>query len=59
MTETPTTLKEYEPELVVQSAEQAADGVVVLTLVHPEGQTLPPLPPGDVDNDDASTVWPG
>ena len=46
MTETPTTLKEYEAELVVQSAEQAADGVVVLTLVHPEGQTLPPWTPG-------------
>lgn len=46
MTDTPTTLKEYEADLVVEAVERAADGVVVLTLVHPEGQTLPAWTPG-------------
>jgi ferredoxin-NADP reductase len=46
MTDTPTTLKEYEADLVVEALEHAADGVVVLTLAHPEGQTLPAWTPG-------------
>jgi ferredoxin-NADP reductase len=46
MTETPTTLKEYEADLVVEAVEQAAEGVVVLTLTHPEGVTLPAWTPG-------------
>jgi ferredoxin-NADP reductase len=46
MTETPTTLKEYEADLVIEAVDQAADGVVVLTLAHPDGQTLPAWTPG-------------
>ncbi|MCX6433792.1 MAG: PDR/VanB family oxidoreductase [Actinobacteria bacterium] len=46
MTETPTRLREYEADLVVESVEQAADGVVVLTLSHPDGDALPPWTPG-------------
>jgi len=46
MTDTPTTLKEYEADLVVESVERAADGVVVLTFAHPDGQTLPAWTPG-------------
>ena len=46
MTETPTRLREYEADLVVESVEQAADGVVVLTLAHPDGDALPPWTPG-------------
>lgn len=46
MTDTPTTLKEYEADLVVEALDQAAEGVVVLTLAHPDGQTLPAWTPG-------------
>jgi ferredoxin-NADP reductase len=46
MTETPTTLKEYEADLLVTAVDNAAEGVVVLTLAHPDGQTLPAWTPG-------------
>jgi len=46
MTETPTTLKEYEADLLVESVELAADDVVILTLAHPDGHTLPTWTPG-------------
>jgi ferredoxin-NADP reductase len=41
-----TTLREAEGDLVVESAATVADGVVVLTLVDPDGDTLPPWTPG-------------
>lgn len=41
MTETPTRIREYEADLVVETVAKAADAVVVLTLVHPDGETLP------------------
>ena len=46
MTETPTTLKEYEADLLVEEVDRAADGVVVITLKHPDGLTLPAWTPG-------------
>jgi ferredoxin-NADP reductase len=46
MTDTTTTLREYEADLVIESVEAAADGVVVLTLAHPDGQSLPAWTPG-------------
>jgi ferredoxin-NADP reductase len=46
MTESPTVLREYEADLVVEAVDRAADQVVVLTLVHPDGESLPPWTPG-------------
>lgn len=46
MSQTRTTLREHEGDLVVESAERAADGVVVLTLADPTGASLPPWTPG-------------
>ena len=37
---------EYEADLVVDSVVKSADDVVVLTLVHPAGETLPEWAPG-------------
>ncbi|MFJ3669859.1 PDR/VanB family oxidoreductase [Streptomyces sp. NPDC090106] len=36
----------YETELVVAAVENAADGVLALTLCHPLGEPLPPWEPG-------------
>ena len=46
MTQTVTTLREHEGELVVESAEPVAQDVVALTLVDPGGNQLPPWTPG-------------
>ena len=46
MTETRTTLREHESELVVASATPAADGVLELRLVDESGSGLPPWTPG-------------
>ena len=46
MTETRTTLREHESELVVASATAAADGVRELRLVDESGTGLPPWTPG-------------
>jgi cytochrome P450/ferredoxin-NADP reductase len=45
-TPTPTVVRERETELVVRSAEPAADGVVALTLADPTGGELPTWTPG-------------
>lgn len=37
---------DHEAELVVETREQVADDVVALTLVHPDGEQLPPWTPG-------------
>jgi ferredoxin-NADP reductase len=41
-----TTLREAEGDLVVESADLVADGVVALTLADPDGDALPPWTPG-------------
>jgi ferredoxin-NADP reductase len=46
MTESATVLREYEADLLVEAVDHAADQVVVLTLVHPDGESLPPWTPG-------------
>ena len=46
MTETRTTLREHESELVVASASPAAEGVLELRLVDDSGESLPPWTPG-------------
>ena len=46
MTETRTTVREHESELVVEKVERVADAVVALTLVDPDGGSLPPWTPG-------------
>ena len=46
MTETETRLREFESDLVVESCEVVAEDVVAVTLVHPDGQTLPAWTPG-------------
>jgi ferredoxin-NADP reductase len=46
MTETRTTVREHESELVVDRVEPVADAVVALTLVDPDGGSLPPWTPG-------------
>ena len=46
MTETRTTVREHESELVVVSIERVADAVVALTLTDPDGGALPPWTPG-------------
>lgn len=43
---TRTTVREHEGDLVVESAEVVAEDVVVLTLVDPDGDSLPPWTPG-------------
>jgi len=43
---TRTTVREHEGDLVVREAAAAAEGVVALTLVDPDGETLPPWTPG-------------
>ncbi|MGN6722142.1 MAG: PDR/VanB family oxidoreductase [Marmoricola sp.] len=43
---TQTIVREYEAELEVLEAHVAADDVVALTLVHPDGEDLPPWTPG-------------
>ncbi len=46
MTETRTTVREHEGDLVVTSVEKVAEDVVALTLVDPDGTPLPPWTPG-------------
>jgi ferredoxin-NADP reductase len=46
MTETVTTLREHEAELVVASATEVAEGVRELRLSDPTGSGLPPWTPG-------------
>ncbi len=46
MTETETRLREFESDLVVESYDVVAEDVVAVTLVHPEGETLPAWTPG-------------
>ena len=43
---TQTIVREYEADLEVLEARVAADDVVALTLVHPDGEDLPPWTPG-------------
>ncbi|MCB0896370.1 MAG: oxidoreductase, partial [Nocardioidaceae bacterium] len=46
MTETRTTLREHEGDLVVEAVDHVAEDVVALTLVDPDGDALPPWTPG-------------
>ena len=46
MTETETRLREYENELVVSACDAIAEDVLEITLVHPDGETLPAWTPG-------------
>lgn len=46
MTGTKTTVREHEAELVVEAVERVAEGVVALTLVDPDGGSLPAWTPG-------------
>lgn len=46
MTETQTRLREFEADLVVDGHEVVAEGVVAVTLVHPDGDMLPAWTPG-------------
>lgn len=46
MTQTVTTLREYEGDLVVESVDHVAEDVVALTLVDLDGHQLPPWTPG-------------
>lgn len=46
MTGTKTTVREHEAELVVESLQRVAEGVVALTLVDPDGAALPAWTPG-------------
>jgi ferredoxin-NADP reductase len=41
-----TTVREYEGDMTVESVEHMADDVVALTLVDPDGDSLPPWTPG-------------
>lgn len=43
---TQTVVREFEVDLVVRDAEQVAEDVVALTLVRPDGETLPDWTPG-------------
>lgn len=43
---TRTTVREHEGVLVVDAVDAVADGVVALTIVHPDGASLPPWTPG-------------
>ncbi len=42
----PTVVSEYEADVVVSRLAQPADGVVEVTLSHPDGRPLPPWTPG-------------
>ena len=44
--ETRTTVREHEGDLVVESADLVAEDVVCLTLVDPQGGSVPPWTPG-------------
>lgn len=46
MSGTRTTVREHEGDLVVEAVDAVANGVVALTLVDPEGASLPPWTPG-------------
>jgi ferredoxin-NADP reductase len=46
MTETHTSLREHEGDLVVTSVGRVADDVVAITLADPGGEALPPWTPG-------------
>ncbi|MBV9793691.1 MAG: cytochrome P450/oxidoreductase [Actinobacteria bacterium] len=46
VTETRTSLREREGDLVIKGIDQAADGVAALTLADPDGAALPPWTPG-------------
>jgi ferredoxin-NADP reductase len=46
MTVTRTVVREFEADLVVESAEPVADGVVAVTLIRPGGEGLPGWTPG-------------
>lgn len=46
MTVTRTAVDEFEADLVVREAAPVADGVVALTLAHPDGADLPQWSPG-------------
>jgi ferredoxin-NADP reductase len=46
MTTTQTTVREYEGDMVVESVDHVARDVVALTLVDPDGDSLPPWTPG-------------
>jgi ferredoxin-NADP reductase len=46
MTSTQTTVREYEGDMLVESVDHVAQDVVALTLVDPDGDTLPPWTPG-------------
>lgn len=46
MSESRTTVREHEGDLVVRAVEKVADDVVALTLVDPDGESLPPWTPG-------------
>ena len=46
MTETRTSLREHEGDLVVEAVDHVADEVVAVTLADPGGEALPPWTPG-------------
>jgi ferredoxin-NADP reductase len=46
MTDTRTTVREHEGDLVVQAVDVLAEDVVALTLADPDGAPLPPWTPG-------------
>ena len=46
MSDTRTTVREHEGDLVVEAVDRSAEGVVILTLVDPDGDTLPEWTPG-------------
>lgn len=46
MAETETRLREFEADLIIDGYEVVADDVVAVTLVHPDGDTLPAWTPG-------------
>ena len=46
MTETRTSLREHEGDLVVQAVDHVADDVIAVTMADPGGESLPPWTPG-------------
>lgn len=46
MTETRTTVREHEGDLVVEAVDHVAEDVVAVTLADPAGEPLPPWTPG-------------
>jgi len=46
MTETYTSLREHEGDLVVEAVDQVAEDVVAVTMADPGGDSLPPWTPG-------------